>query len=61
MSCDQLFDAFPDKELSTTDYVADFVNRQHYIHHYARQHLKVANGGMEAPNEYLANSMGLQE
>jgi hypothetical protein len=21
----------------------------------------VANGGMEAPNEYLANSMGLQE
>jgi hypothetical protein len=43
LSCDLLFRALLNKEQSMTDYVVDFVNRLHDIHHYAYQHLKVAS------------------
>jgi hypothetical protein len=43
---DLLFGA-PDKELPTMDHAADLVDRLHYIHNYARQHLKLARDRMK--------------
>jgi hypothetical protein len=56
-----LFGAPPDKEQSTTDYVADLVERLHDTHHYARRHLRVASDRMKARSDRLANSAGFQE
>jgi hypothetical protein len=36
----------PVKEQPTTDYVTDFLERLYDIHHFARQHLKVAYTGL---------------
>ena len=60
MPCDLLFGASPDKEQSTTDYAADLVERLH-IHHFFRQHLKVAIDQMKAHYDQLANSAGFEE
>jgi hypothetical protein len=57
LPCDLLFGAPPDKEQSTTDYVADLVERLHDTHHYARRHLRVASDRYDR----LANSSGFQE
>jgi hypothetical protein len=46
---DLLFGAPHGKEQSMTDYVVDIIDRLHDIHHYARQHLKVASDLMKAP------------
>jgi hypothetical protein len=56
-----LFGAPPDKEQSTTDYVADLVELLHDTHHYARWHLRVASDRMKARYDRLANSAGFQE
>jgi hypothetical protein len=61
LPCDLLFGAPPDKEQSTTDYVADLVERLHDTNHYARQHLRVASDRMKARYDRLANSTGFQE
>ena len=50
LPCDLMFGAPPDKEKSTTDYTAAHVERLHDIHHFARQHLKVASNRMKARN-----------
>jgi len=49
------------KEQSTTDYTADLVERLHDIHHFARQHLKIASDRMKARYDQLANSDVYQE
>jgi hypothetical protein len=49
LPCDLFFGAPRDKEQSKTDYAVDLVDRLHDIHHYARQHLKVANDRIEGP------------
>jgi hypothetical protein len=61
LPCDLLFGAPPDKEQSTTDYVADLAERLHDTHHYARRHLRVASDRMKARYDRLANSAGFQE
>jgi hypothetical protein len=61
LPCDLMFGAPPDKEQSTTDYVADLVERLHDTHHYARRHLTVASDRMKARYDRLANSAGFQE
>jgi hypothetical protein len=61
LPCDLLFGAPPDKEQSTTDYVADLVERLPNTHHYARRHLRVASDRMKARYFRLANSAGFQE
>jgi hypothetical protein len=61
LPCDLLFGAPQDKERSTTDYVADLVERLHDTHHYARRHLRVASDRMKAHYDRLANSAGFQE
>jgi hypothetical protein len=61
LPCDLLFGAPPDKEQSTTDYVADMVERLHDTHHYAWRHLRVASDRMKARYDCLANSAGFQE
>jgi hypothetical protein len=43
LPCDLLFGAPTDKEGPTTNHVADLVDHLHDIHHYARQHLKLAS------------------
>jgi hypothetical protein len=60
LPCDLLFGAPSDKKQCTTNFVADIVDRLHDIHHYARQHLKVASDRMKARYDRLANSAGLQ-
>jgi hypothetical protein len=57
---DLMFGAPPDK-MSTTDYTTDLVVRLHDIHHFARQHLRVASDRMKARYDRLANSAGYQE
>jgi hypothetical protein len=59
--CDLLFGAPPDKEQSTTVYVADLVERLHDTHHYARRHLRVASDRMKVRYDRLSNSAGFQE
>jgi hypothetical protein len=59
--CDLIFRAPPDREQSATSYAADLVERLHYIHHFARQHLKVASDRMNVRYDQLANSAGFQE
>jgi hypothetical protein len=59
--CDLMFGAPPDREQSTTDYAADLVERLHDIHHFARQHLKVASDRLKTLYDQLANSAGFQE
>jgi hypothetical protein len=61
LPCDLLFRVPPDKEQSTTDNVVDLEDRLHDIHHYARQHLKVASDRMKARYDRLGNSEGFQE
>jgi hypothetical protein len=61
LPCDLLFGAPPDKEQSTTDYVADLVERQHDTHHYARPYLRVASDRMKVRYDSLANSAGFQD
>jgi hypothetical protein len=61
LPCNLLFGAPPDKEQSTTDYVADLVERLHDTHHYARRHLGVASDRMKDRYDRLANSAGFQE
>jgi hypothetical protein len=61
LPCDLLFGAPPDKEQSTTDYVADLVERIHDTHNYARRHLRVASHRMKVRYDRLANSAGFQE
>jgi len=58
---DLMFGGPPDKEQSTADYTADLVERLHDIHHFARQHLKIASDRMKARYDQLANSAGYQE
>jgi hypothetical protein len=58
LPCDLLFGAPPDKEQSTTGYVAILVERLHDTHHYGRRHLRVASDRMKAS---LVNSAGFQE
>jgi hypothetical protein len=61
LPCDLLFGAPPEKEQSTTDYVADLVERLHDTHHYARRHLRVASDRIKVRYDRLANSAGFQE
>jgi hypothetical protein len=56
-----LFGAPPDKDLPTTYYAADLVERLHDIHHYARQHPMVAIEHMMSRYDRLANPAGFQE
>jgi hypothetical protein len=56
-----VFEAPPDKEQPTTDHVEDLVDHLHDIHHYARQHLKLANDRMKTRYDKLANSAGYHE
>jgi hypothetical protein len=58
LPCDLLFGAPPHKEQSTADDAADLVERLHDIHHYARQHLKVASDRMKARYDCLASLAG---
>jgi hypothetical protein len=55
LPCDLLFGAPPDKEQSTTDYVADLVERLH------DRHLRVASDRMKVRYDRLANLAGFQE
>jgi len=57
---DLMFGAPPDKEQSTTDYTTALVEQLHDIHHFARQHLKVASDRMKARYDQLANSASFQ-
>jgi hypothetical protein len=61
LPCDLLIAASAGKEQSTTDYVADLVERLHDTHNYARRHLRVASDRMKARYDRLANSAGFQE
>jgi hypothetical protein len=61
LPCDLLFGVLPDKEQSTTDYVADLVERLHYTNNYARRHLRVASDRMMVRYDRLANSAGFQK
>ena len=61
LPCDLMFGTPPDKEQSRTDYAADLVERLHDIHHFARQHLRIASDRMKARYDQLANSAGYQE
>ena len=61
LPCDLMFGAPPDKEQSMTDYTTHLVERLHDIHHFAREHLKVASDRMKARYDQLANSAGYQE
>jgi hypothetical protein len=36
LPCDLMFGAPSDKEISTTDYTTDLIERLHNIHHFAR-------------------------
>jgi hypothetical protein len=60
LPCDLLFGAPPDKESSATDYAAE-LGRLHDIHHYTRQHLKLASDRMKVRYDRLANSAGFKE
>jgi len=60
LPCDLMFGAPPDKEQSTMDYTAATVERLHNIHHFARQHLKMASDRMKARYDQLANLAGFQ-
>jgi hypothetical protein len=61
LPCDLLFGAHPDKEGLTTDHAADLVDHLHDIHHYARQHLKLASDRMKIRYDKSANSAGYHE
>jgi hypothetical protein len=61
LPCDLMFGVPPDREQSVTSYAADLVERLHDIHHFTRQHLKVASDRMKEPCDQLANSAGFQE
>jgi len=60
LPCDLMFRVPPDKEQSTTDYIAALVERLHDIHQFAHQHLKVASDRMKACYDQLTNSAGFQ-
>jgi hypothetical protein len=60
LPCD-LFWAPPDKEESTTVYVANLSERLHDIHHFARQHLKMASDRIKARYDRLSKYAGFQE
>jgi hypothetical protein len=49
------------KEQSTTDHMADLVDQLHNLHHYTRQHLKVASDRMNARYDRLVNSLGFHK
>ena len=61
LPCNLMFGAPPDQEQSRMDYTADLVERLHNIHHFARQHLRIASDRMKARYDQLANSAGYQE
>jgi len=56
-----MFGVPPDKEQSRADYTADLVERLHDIHHFPRQHLRIASDRMKARYDQLAKSAGYQK
>jgi len=60
LPCDLIFGAPTDKKQSTTEHIAALVERLHFIHHFARQQLKVSSDRMKARYDQLANSPGFQ-
>jgi hypothetical protein len=61
LPCDLLFEAPPEKEEPTSDYVAGPVGRVHDIHHYARRYLKGTRDRMKARYGCLHNSAFIAE
>jgi hypothetical protein len=61
LPCDPLFGAPPDMKQSVTNYVVDHEDQLYDIHHFARQHLKVASNRMKAHFDHLANPTGFKK